>query len=56
MDFFEIKNGILYTVKIDEMQTTLNNNKAILLKTLYTVNPSALLKCFEKNIKKVDTY
>ena len=24
MDFFEIKNGILYTVKIDEMQTTLN--------------------------------
>ena len=37
-----------------EMQATLNNNKAILLKTLYTVNSSALLKCFEKNIKKVD--
>ena len=38
-----------------EIQSTLNNNKAILLKTLYTVNPNALLKCFAKNIEKVDT-
>jgi len=38
-----------------EIQSTLNNNKAILLKTLYTINPSALLKCFAKNIEKVDT-
>lgn len=40
--------------KRNEIQATLNNNKAILLKTLYSVNPSALLKCFAKNIKKVD--
>jgi len=38
-----------------EIQSTLNNNKSILLKTLYTINPDALLKCFAKNIEKVDT-
>ena len=37
-----------------ELQTTLNNNKAILLKTLYSINPDALLKCFAKNVKNVD--
>ena len=36
-----------------EIQTTLNNNKAILLKTLYSINSDALLKCFAKNIEKV---
>ena len=36
-----------------EIQSTLNNNKAILLKTLYTVNPDALLKCFAKNVKNM---
>ena len=30
--------------------TTLNKNRAVLLQTLYNVNPSALLKCFAKNI------
>jgi hypothetical protein len=34
--------------------TTINTNKAILLKTLYTVNPDALLKCFISK-EKVDT-
>jgi len=38
-----------------EIQSTLNNNKSILLKTMYTINPVALLKCFAKNIEKVDT-
>ena len=30
------------------IQSTINYNKAILLKTLYTVNPQALLQCFSK--------
>lgn len=38
-----------------EIQSTLNNNKAILLKTLYLINSDALLKCFAKNVEKVDT-
>lgn len=37
-----------------ELQATLNNNKALLLKTLYMVNSTELLKCFAKNTKKVD--
>ena len=32
------------------IQSTINNNKAILLKTLYVVNPQALLKCFSKGV------
>jgi hypothetical protein len=32
--------------KNDVMASTINTNKAILLKTLYTVNADALLKCF----------
>ena len=32
------------------IQSTINNNKAILLKTLYTVNPQALLQCFNKGV------
>lgn len=40
--------------KKSEIQSKLNNNKAILLKTLYIINPSALLSCFSKNIRKVD--
>lgn len=39
--------------KRSDIQTTLNNNRAILLKTLYTVNSDALLKCFAKNRQKV---
>lgn len=37
--------------RLDIAQSTLNNNKAILLKTLYTVNPELLLKCFSNNTK-----
>lgn len=29
------------------IQGTMNNNKALLLKTLYAINPKALLKCFK---------
>jgi hypothetical protein len=36
------------------IMSTINTNKAILLKTLYTVNPDALLKCFISK-EKVDT-
>ena len=32
------------------IQSTINNNKAILLKTLYTVNSQALLQCFSKGV------
>ena len=39
--------------KRNEIQATLNNNKSILIKTLYLVNSDALLKCFAKNVKKV---
>jgi hypothetical protein len=39
--------------KTDIMASTINMNKAILLKTLYTVNPDALLKCFVSK-EKVD--
>ena len=38
----------------DVILSTINTNKAILLKTLYTVNPDALLKCFISK-EKVDT-
>lgn len=40
--------------KKHEVQTTLSNNKAILMKTLYTINADSLLKCFSKNLEKVD--
>lgn len=33
-------------------KSTLNTNKALLLKVLYTVNPNLLLEVFSKNIKK----
>lgn len=36
------------------IMSTISTNKAILLKTLYTVNPDALLKCFVSK-EKVDT-
>ena len=32
------------------IQSTINNNKSILIKVLYTINPELLLKCFSKNI------
>lgn len=32
------------------LQSKINNNKSILLKTLYVINPDVLLKCFSKNI------
>ena len=38
-----------------EIQSTINTNKSLLLKVLYDVNKEALLKCFAKNIEKVDT-
>ena len=38
----------------DSIMSTINTNKEILLKTLYTVNPDALLKCFIYK-EKVDT-
>lgn len=38
----------------DNILSTINTNKAILLKTLYTVNSDALLKCFVSK-EKVDT-
>ena len=50
---FCISSGVKRNTK--ELQSTLHNNKAILLKTLYSINPDALLKCFAKNITKVDT-
>lgn len=48
---FRIGSGV--KSKDKSIQSTINHNKAILLKTLYTVNSSALLQCFTKNIKKV---
>lgn len=38
----------------DNIISTISTNKAILLKTLYTINPDALLKCFISK-EKVDT-
>ena len=38
----------------DAITSKINMNKAILLKTLYSVNPDALLKCFISK-EKVDT-
>lgn len=34
------------------LQSTINTNKSILLKTLYDVNPDALLQCFSKKIRE----
>ena len=40
----------------DVLQSSINTNKSILIKTLYEVNPESLLKCFSGNInKKVNT-
>ena len=36
----------------DRSLTTINNNKAILIKVLYQVNPVAFLQCFSKNLIK----
>ena len=36
--------------KADKNASTMRNNRAILLKTLYTVNPSNLLEIFSKNV------
>lgn len=35
-------------------ENTTNNNRAILLKTLYLVNKDAFLKCFSKNLVSID--
>lgn len=40
--------------KNSTLTTQTDKNKAILLKTLYKVNPQALLKCFAKNKKVVN--
>lgn len=36
-------------------KSTLNKNKVILVKTLYAINPTNLLKVFSKNLEKNDT-
>ena len=36
----------------DVLQSSINTNKSILIKTLYEVNPESLLKCFSGNINK----
>lgn len=36
----------------DRSLTTINNNKAILIKVLYKVNPTAFLQCFSGNLMK----
>ena len=36
--------------KKDVSASTMRNNRSILLKTLYTVNPSSLLEVFSKNV------
>ena len=36
------------------IQSTINQNKAILIKTLYDVNQKCLLKCFSKNVGEVN--
>ena len=47
---FMITPNILSTKK--QITTTLNKNKSILIKVLYDVNSSNLLKCFSKNCAK----
>ena len=51
---FSIGSGIKGNKNI--LQSSINANKSILIKTLYEVNPESLLKCFSGNInKKVNT-
>lgn len=38
--------------KKNYIQSTINNNRAILIRVLYEVNPKLLLECFSKNIEK----
>lgn len=47
---FGISSGVKSKAKIIQSHT--NKNKAILIKTLYTVNPKIFLKCFAGNIKE----
>lgn len=47
---FNIGTGV--KSKQDVLQSTINMNKSILIKTLYEVNPDSLLKCFSGNINK----
>lgn len=48
-----IDRGFIITHNIKstqfQLKSTINKNRAILLKVLYTINPSSLLKCFSKN-------
>jgi len=48
-----IDRGFIITHNIKstqfQLKSTINKNRAILLKVLYTINPSNLLKCFSKN-------
>jgi len=48
---FCIGFGVKSKIVSKEIQTKIDNNKSILLKVLYNVNPKLLLKCFSKNIK-----
>lgn len=48
-----IDRGFIITHNIKstqfQLKSTINKNRSILLKVLYTINPSNLLKCFSKN-------
>ena len=37
---------------VKNVAETISSHKPILLKTLYTINPKLLLKCFAKNVEK----
>jgi len=50
---FLINHGV--KANQQNMQSDINHNKSILLKVLYEINPSGVLKCFAGNVNKVDT-
>lgn len=47
---FNIGSGVRGNKEIS--RSKINNNKAILIKTLYEINPDSLLKCFSGNVNK----
>ena len=47
---FNIGSGVRGNKEIS--RSKINNNKAILIKTLYEINPESLLKCFSGNVNK----
>ena len=46
---FCIGSGVMS--KENVIQSKINTNKSLLLKTLYDINSDAVLKCFSKNIQ-----